>query len=206
MTRAELKQKAKESLKGKYGDAIAVTLLLFIISGVIGGISGFIMGVFNINEQVSRTITEIISIVLSGLLTFGYYSYFLKISRNENADIQELWSKTNMFLPYIIASILIGLFTTLWTFLFIIPGIIAAFSYSMTYYIMLDNPEISALDAIRKSKELMKGHRFDYFILNLSFIGWILLGILTCGILYVWLIPYMNVTNLNFYNQLLENN
>ena len=72
----------------------------------------------------------------------------------------------------------------------------------MAYYIKLDNPELNEFEVIRRSKEMMNGHKMDYLILCLSFIGWEILGVFTFGILYVWLIPYMNVTIANFYNQL----
>lgn len=201
-SRADLKLKAKESLKGKLGDAIAITLLFGLITFMVLFFTEFILEIFSIHEFAQGIITEIISILVSGLLSFGYCSYFLKISREENPNIQELWSKTNLLISYIIVTVLISIFTTLWTLLFIIPGIIATINYSMTYYILLDE-DISPLEAISKSKKLMIGHKLDYFLLNLSFIGWILLGIFTCGILYIWLIPYIYVTNLHFYNELL---
>lgn len=198
MNRVELKEKAKNSLKGKYGDAI----LMIIIMGALGALSG----VFNIfmNESAASLISSIVSLVVSALFTFGYTSYFMKVSRNEEVTYKELWSKTNMFVPYIVLSIVTFVFVFLWSILFIIPGIIAAISYSLAVYIMLDNPEMKAMDAIKKSKEMMQGHKMDYFVLQLSFLGWSLLGICTCGILYFWLIPYMQVTNINFYNKLKE--
>ena len=201
-TRAELKAMAKESLQGKYGDAIVITVLLFIISALIGG--GTAAFTTNMSEENAEIIESIVELILSGLFTFGYLSFFLKISRNEDVEINELWSKTSMFMTFIAAAILIGLFTTLWTLLLIIPGIIAAYSYQMTLYILLDNPDMNVMDAIKESKRMMKGHKMDYFILQLSFIGWIILGIFTLGILYLWLVPYMSVTMCNFYNNLKE--
>ncbi len=201
-TRAELKAMAKESLQGKYGDAIVITVLLFIISALIGGATAAFTT--NMSEENAEIIESIVELILSGLFTFGYLSFFLKISRNEDVEINELWSKTSMFMTFIAAAILIGLFTTLWTLLLIIPGIIAAYSYQMTLYILLDNPDMNVMDAIKESKRMMKGHKMDYFILQLSFIGWIILGIFTLGILYLWLVPYMSVTMCNFYNNLKE--
>ena len=201
-TRAELKAMAKESLQGKYGDAIVITVLLFIISALIGGATAAFTT--NMSEENAEIIESIVELILSGLFTFGYLSFFLKISRNEDVEINELWNKTSMFMTFIAAAILIGLFTTLWTLLLIIPGIIAAYSYQMTLYILLDNPNMNVMDAIKESKRMMKGHKMDYFILQLSFIGWIILGIFTLGILYLWLVPYMSVTMCNFYNNLKE--
>ena len=74
----------------------------------------------------------------------------------------------------------------------------------MASLIKLDNQDMKAMDCIRKSKEMMKGHKWEYFKLMFSFIGWIILGIFTFGILYFWLMPYMMVTECNFYNELLK--
>lgn len=200
MNRSELKNKAKESLKGKYGDAIALLVISFGISFV----TGLIMGLSGLDETTTEFIGNIISVIISGLIGFGTISYFLKISRNESVTYKELFSKTNMFWSYIAIALLVGLFTMLWSLLFIIPGIIAAMSYSLVYYIKLDNPELSAIEVIGKSKEIMRGHKWDFFVLNLSFLGWGILGIFTLGILYLWLVPYMQVTYANFYNKLKE--
>lgn len=204
LTRRELKEKAKQSLNGKYGDAIVVVLLLSIISSVVSFIFKKSFGIpTDVNQTYSITI-NLASFIVSALLNFGYTSFFLKLSRDEDIEVNELWSKMNMFIPYIIVSILISLFTTLWTLLLIIPGIIAALSYSMVYFIMLDNPEMSAMETIKESKKIMNGHKMDYFILQLSFLGWAILGAFTLGILYFWLIPYMEVTYCNFYNNIKE--
>lgn len=201
MDRTLLKQKAKDSLKGKYADSIIVIL----ISAILGGISGLISGIGEGLEIFSLQILgDIISFLVSAFITFGSLSFFLKISRNEEVTYQELFSKTKMFVPYLLISLLVGIFTVLWSILFIIPGIIAAISYSQSYLIALDNPDIDPMEAIRESKRLMNGHKMEFFILNLSFLGWAILGIFTFGILYFWLIPYMSVTQANFYNALLE--
>ena len=149
LTRAELKEKAKESLKGKYGDAIVITILFTLITGIAGGVSNVKLEDSSITTTISL-VAGITELIVAGLLTFGYINYFLKLSRGEEAKIDELWSKANMFGIFIVASILIGLFVSLWTLLLIIPGIIAAYSYQMTYYILLDNPGMDVMDAIKK--------------------------------------------------------
>lgn len=195
LTNEELKVQAKESLKGNWGNAIGIILVYLAISFGIGLVAG-ILGIEN------KTVLNIISLIVTALFEFGLLSFYLKTSRNEKVEIEELWSKTNMFLPYIIASVIIGFFTFAWSLLLIIPGIIAAIRYSMTYLVMLDNPEMSAMDALNESKRLMDGHKMDYFLLQLSFLGWAILGIFTFGILYLWLIPYISVAQCNFYNNL----
>ena len=108
LTRSELKEKARGSLTGKYGDAIVVVILLFIISSVV---SFTIKRSFNIPSYTNYTYNisiNLASFIISALLSFGYNSFFLKISRDEDVEINELWSKMNLFIPYIVVSILVS--------------------------------------------------------------------------------------------------
>ena len=202
MNRALLKENAKKSLQGKYGDAIALLGIMFAFSFALGLVIGF----FRLEEDLASTLADLCSLLISCALGFGMTSYFLKISRNEPVTYNELFSKTNMFVSYLSISLLVGLFTFLWTLAFIIPGIIASLSYSMVFFVKLDNPDMGAMDVLRKSKQIMSGHKMDYFVLGLSFLGWIILGVFTFGILYLWLIPYMQVTYANFYNSIKDEN
>ena len=202
MNRAELKTKAKKSLKGKYGKAIVVILIVLcisIVSSFIGSTIGRILG-FSVEN--TKMFSSLVSFLIMGLFYFGLYNFYLKISRNKEVEVNELWSKTNMYLPFIGISILVGILVSIGTMLFIIPGIILALCYSQVYYIILDDEKTGITDAMKKSREMMKGHKWELFVLILSFIGWMLLGILTFGILYLWLIPYMQVTMCNFYNEI----
>lgn len=198
MSRAELKAKAKSDLQGRYGEAIKLMLIYFLISF---GCS-FIVVFLGLNQENTEILSDIISIVVTGLLYFGYYSFFLKISRNEEVTYNELFKRADLFLPCIAIMILTSIFTFLWSLLFIIPGIIASISYSMVYFVALDNPDLSAMEVIKKSKDIMQGHKMDYFILALSFIGWSIVAIFTFGILVFWLTPYIEVTFANFYNEI----
>ena len=94
---------------------------------------------------------------------------------------------------------LVMLFTFLWSLLFIIPGIVKCFSYSMTPFILEEHPELGANEAIDHSRAMMKGHKFDLFWLILSFIGWGFLCLFTFGIGYLWLVPYMDTSVSAFY-------
>ncbi len=98
--------------------------------------------------------------------------------------------------------ILMYVYTFLWTLLLFIPGIIKGYSYSMTSYVMVDNPELEYNAAIERSMAMMDGYKMKLFLLDLSFIGWALLSILTLGIGLLWLIPYMQQTNAAFYEEL----
>ena len=134
-------------------------------------------------------------------LTVGLLNAFLKLLvQGDNALTENMyriatknyWHKVwGMFLMY--------LFIFLWSLLLVIPGIIKMFSYSMTPYILEEHPELSANDAIDRSRAMMKGHKFDLFWLILSFIGWMILCIFTFGIGYIWLLPYMETSIAGFY-------
>lgn len=94
------------------------------------------------------------------------------------------------------------LFVFLWSLLFLIPGLIKSFSYALTPYILEDNPELSANQAINMSRRMMRGHKFDLFYLLLSFLGWYILCIFTLGIGLLWLVPYMYTAVAAFYRDL----
>ena len=109
---------------------------------------------------------------------------------------------TTNYLHKVLGMFLMDLKVLLWTLLLIIPGIIMTFAYAMTPYILEEHPEIGAWEASTRSREMMKGHKFDLFWLYLSFIGWAILGILTFGIGYLWLSPYVSCSEIGFYNDL----
>lgn len=201
MTRAELKQKAKDSLKGKYGQAILVLIIFGALTGVVSSISNA-LGNSQDPNIVIPLVASVASVVVNALLMPGFTTFFMKIARNEQVEYKELFAHTKLFVPFLLVELLVGIFTALWSLLFIIPGIIAAIAYSMVYYIIIDNPDMDAMAVIKKSKEMMKGHKMDFFVLQLSFIGWGLLTALTCGILGLWLVPYMTVTEINFYDSI----
>ncbi len=147
--------------------------------------------------------TIIGSLLLAGAIEFGYCAYLITVTRDKDSDFGKLLSGFNRFGDVCITGILKWLFTGLWSLLFVIPGIVKSYSYAMTMYIMQDHPELSGNDAITKSRQMMDGHKFDLFILDLSFIGWYLLGALTFGILIIFYVePYRQVTRTNFYEQL----
>ncbi|MDF2505900.1 MULTISPECIES: DUF975 family protein [Clostridium] len=184
---SELRELSRQQLKGKWGTAILLCFIFSIITGLLGFIP--IVGV-------------IISWIIAGPLTFGLISCFLKLVRNENFRFENLFDGFKHFASSFLLMLLMGIFVFLWSLLLIIPGIIAAYRYSMSFYILNDNPEIGAMDALRESKKMMIGYKGKLFLLNLSFIGWAILSVLTAGIGFLWLIPYMNTATANFYQNL----
>jgi uncharacterized membrane protein len=193
---AELRAKARASLSGKWNRAALHTLLFLVVAMPLG-----LVPILPI--ALAPFVGWILTVVISGALTYGLSNFFLTISRGDNPATEVLFSGFKRLLDTFLLYLLMAIFTILWTLLFIIPGIIAAFRYSQAYYILRDNPEISALEAISRSKALMVGHKWRLFVLGLTFIGWYLLTCCTLGIGILWLTPYYYTAYAHFYNDLI---
>lgn len=141
-------------------------------------------------------------IIVMGPLTVGLSHVFLSSVRDETSEIVDLFIGFKSFAETLVAYLLIMLFTFLWMLLFIIPGFIKAFAYSMTYYIMSDHPEMDAQSAILESRKMMDGNKMKLFYLQLSFIGWFILCILTLGLLLIWVYPYYLSALAGFYEEI----
>lgn len=215
VTRKELKDNAKQYLRGNWGWAIIVFLITAIIVGIFTG-AGHWLDETYINYDGTNIFYQFASPIGSILLWIGS---FIGLSRNiaflelrddqkEEKPYMAAFSvfTENRFGPELINFVLVSIFTFLWTWLLIIPGIIKAYSYSMTPYIVKDmvasDKQVSATDGINASKELMKGHKMALFIFDLSFLGWNILAAITCGIGYLWVTPYYQTAKANFYRRI----
>lgn len=182
-----LRARARKTLGGNiFSSNWLYPLLASLIISAISGIAG----------------TLIIGILASGILFVGQSKYYLNISRRTtpNDNIQPLTEGIkNDVAGNVILGLLINIFVFLWTLLFIIPGIVKSYSYSMAYYIKCDHPEYSAQQAIDESRRIMHGNKWKLFMLDLSFIGWIILGSLCFGIGTLWVAPYMQAARAEFY-------
>ena len=134
-------------------------------------------------------------------LVLGYANALLRLLTRGEDDVLGNMSRiaTKNYWHKVWGMFLMDLFIFLWSLLFLIPGIIKSLSYAMTPFILEENPELSANEAIDRSRAMMKGHKFDYFWLLLSFIGWGFLCIFTLGIGLLWLTPYMQTAVAAFY-------
>lgn len=218
-----LKEKALLTLKGNWTYPVITGLLFILITATISAaLSGIIMLftfiptlilAFFVEEYTVTLIAQGIHYILSFTanliifpLTLGYINYFLMFAKRQKPKISNLFDGyKNSFGNSILASLFMGIYVFLWSLLLIIPGIIKSFSYAMTLYIIADNPNISATAAIKRSENMMKGHKWEFFILELSFIGWAILSLFTCGIGYLWLNPYMETSKAYFYLTIKEN-
>jgi len=181
------KENAKKLLNTNYwhmvGAYILITVIMLAASSILPTVGG---------------------LVICGILSVGQAIFLLKARKTGKADLVLTFDgfKTNIG-NNIIAGLLVSLYTFLWSLLFVIPGIVKAYSYSMTYYIMAENPNMTPSQAIEESKRLTDGFKWYLFVLDLSFIGWHLLSGLTCGILDAFYVgPYVRNAKTEYYEAL----
>ncbi|HOF00477.1 MAG TPA: DUF975 family protein [Spirochaetota bacterium] len=183
IVRKEIKQAAKGQLKGKFWLVLGVILVNSIILG-------------------TSSATFIGPLVLGGPLALGLSIFLLNVVRNNDPKFSNLFEGFNNFTNSLIAYLLIGLKVILWSLALMVPGIIKSLALSQTFYVMRDNPNIKPQEAMKMSEQMMKGHKWEYFVLGLSFFWWFVLCGITFSIAYIYLAPYMSLTYANFYEKL----
>lgn len=190
-TRAELKNSALKLLTGNWTNPVLFTLVFLVVIGTLTRIP-FIGQVIGILAAASIIIT------------------FLAFFRWEKKDFKDLIEESispykEDYLRWGWSVLLMGLYVVLWSLLLVIPGIIKSYSYALVPYLLKDNKKLEYNDVITKSRKLMDGHKFDLFVLDLSFLGWAILACLTFGIGFLWFVPYLQTTRAAFYEDLMKN-
>lgn len=191
MNYSNLKQKAKLQIKGKIGILFLITLLIGLVSFGASILLSFI-----------PIIGPIVSLFITPAFSLSMVIVYINVVNAKEVTVSDAFSGFKYFWEAFKVHFLVGLYTFLWSLLFLIPGIIKSFSYSMSMYILAESPNKSANTCITESKQMMDGHKLDLFILELSFIGWALLCVVTVGIAAIWVGPYMSATYVNFYNEI----
>lgn len=187
MNNEQIRLEAREFLKDKWLNLA----LVWLIYGAILSLVPATMG-----------IGGIVPLIIGGPLMLGIARIFLKLWNRQDFQIEEMFQGFNEFTRSLVAYLLIGLYVFLWSLLLIVPGIIAAISYSMTWFIMAEDRNIDAQEAMRKSKQMMEGHKTEFFMLMLSFIGWFLLSCFTAGLGFLLLSSYTTMASTIFYQRL----
>jgi len=188
---SQIMSNAKTSLEGKWPLAIGTFVIMILISA---------------GASIIPVAGSIISLIVAGPLAIGAAYFALKITKDDNPKTDDLFfSFNNNFGNSILAYLLVVVFVLLRLLLLIIPGIIASLAYSQTWFILAENPEMDSYKAILKSKEMMKGYKWQLFKINIRIFGLSLLCILTFGIGFLWLIPYQYVVYAKFYEELSSN-
>jgi len=216
MNSSELRLQARNSLKGNYWYAVLAAFIAAIFGALMANGGSFSL---NIEERATELFGNLptivktyliiaastagainfVAFILGGVVQLGYAQYLLKQQDREVNSVKDLFSQFDRFSQGFLQAFLRGLYTFLWTLLFIIPGIVKSFAYAMTPFLMAEDPNLTAKEAIKLSQEKMMGHKGELFCLGLSFIGWSLLAALTGGIGNIFLNPYMNAAYAAFY-------
>lgn len=194
------KERAISSLEHKWGESAILILLYLLIGGTVSYGPGLLMPSATSNITSSVTI-NIISLLLIPM-SWGVTITFLEVSRGMKVNYRNLTKGYHDFTRIFLTILLKGIYTLLWSLLLIIPGIVKSYSYAMTEFVLVDRPDLAYNEAIEESMRLMQGNKWRLFVLDLSFLGWALLCILTLGIGYLFLAPYMEVAHAHFYADL----
>ena len=192
MDRKEIKARARQQLGGQiFGNLWLMALLVCFVYGAICGAAGSVL-------------PGIGALIVLGPMSYGLDYIFLKQYRNGGAmDFGDLFKGfTEDFGQNFLIGLLTGIFTFLWGLLLIVPGIVKSYSYSMAYYIKIDNPEYDWKTCITESRMMMNGHKWDLFVQDLSFIGWYIVGSMVFGIGTLWVVPYHMASRAIFYDTL----
>ena len=194
MNRAELKSMAKEQIRGNIG-------ILFVVTLVIAAVSGIASALLSLIPVVGSLLA---AVIVTPAFSLSLVRVYLALAKGVKPQAKDAFSGFDDFWSAFKVTFLVGLYTFLWSLLFVIPGIVKGISYSMAMYVLAENKGMSATECINASKEMTNGHKMDLFVLSLSFIGWMILGSITLGIAYIWITPYMQATFTNAYNRCLN--
>ena len=225
-TSAEFRSIARLALKGKWPVAILAGFIVVLLGGSVSPATFS----YTVNVDVSDTssaldlgnsasllpdwipavatvmlvaaiIYAILYFVVGSVIAIGYAKFNLDVVDHGDVKMGTIFSCMHMWKTAVVTRLLTSLIIFLWSLLLIIPGIIAAYSYAMTDYILAENPDMKATEAMKASKEMMKGNRFRLFCLELSFIGWVILCLFTCGLGAFALKPYEEAAYAAFYRE-----
>ncbi|OXX82967.1 hypothetical protein AVM15_14350, partial [Paraclostridium benzoelyticum] len=177
-TRAELKSSAKDQLKGRW----LVAILVFVCYSAILQLANVELTNSTEGSMIGLSL-NIIGVLVYGSLQVGVSRFSLKLAHKDStAQFNDLFSGFDVFIKALVMNFIIWICVFIGTILFVIPGIIVGIMFSQANYILAENPDKSAMECIKESARMMKGHKFDYFVLELSFIGWSILCVLSLGI------------------------
>lgn len=186
---SELRAQAWSALSGKWGMAVVATLVYMVICGVISLIP---------------YVSSIAALLVSLPLAYGFTVMLLNVVRGSDVKLDTMGEGFKDYGRILGTMLLSSVYQFLWMLLLIVPGIIKGYSYALTPYLLKDHPELKFNAAIEESMRLMSGNKMRLFLLDLSFIGWFLLGLITFGIAFLWITPYWNTARAAFYEDLMK--
>lgn len=192
MNRQELKEWSKNKIKSNMWLLLGMILVSSIITGfTIGSSYNSETGTYSSGYNIG---------FIFYFVEVGLYAAISSYVNGGSIEFKDLFKYSSDFVRCLLTRIIESVFVALWTLLLIVPGIIKAFAYSLVPLLLADSnyKDLGYMDILKKSEEMMNGHKMDYFMLCLSFIGWHILAIFTCGILEIWVMPYQYVAQVKF--------
>lgn len=193
MDRVSMKEHAKERIEGKIFMLFAIIIIVTAATSAVSMILG--------------PVAPLMSLVIGGPVTFAMEYIYLNVTTKSRMPLIEdciIGFKGENFTRTFVGYLRYFVFTLLWSLLFVVPGIIKSISYSQMFFLMIEDEDLDPADAQRQSMAMMDGHKGEYFMLWLSFIPWILLCIVTLGIAYIWVGPYMGTTFAEYHVRLMK--
>jgi uncharacterized membrane protein len=187
----EIRAEARRLLNNNWATAVGTVFLMEIILAGAGSMS-----------QIFLFLAWIPMLLVGGAVELGLAAFFINLAEKDRLIFEEAFYGFKNIVKAMGVYFFSGLFVFLWSLLLIVPGIIAAIRYAQAFFILKEDPEVPVMEAIKKSSEMMRGYKTDYFLLQLSFIGWGFLCLFTFGIGFLWLSPYVKTSNAVFYREL----
>lgn len=228
--RVSLKKRAKALISGAKPSPIGVGLLYLAVTVLLSLLSARLLGANLTQNDIEQILAHVQSgrydyaalylsdymppassylidlalQIVSGIMTAGFIIFLLNTVRCTAACYENLLDGFAIFWRVILLDILTGIFVFLWSLLLIVPGIIAAYRYRQAIYLLIDHPEMSVMDCIRESKRMMAGHKWELFVLDFSFIGWIILSnlVMIGWLVSIYTTPYFGLTYALYYEAL----
>ena len=224
MVYSDIRRQARERLRESWAQSVAVCLVAFLLGGIMIGtnflpqitytwhgdiidLKDALTALTTLSRRFGSTTLSIgalglVELILGGVIQLGYAKYLLKQYHRQETSFSDLFSEFERFGQGFAQKFLRGLYCFLWSLLFVIPGIVKSYSYAMTPFIMADHPNLTAGEAIQASREMMDGHKWELFVLRLTFIGWDIAAALTMNIGHLALNPYKNAAEAAFYREI----
>ena len=219
LNRIELKRGAKVITKSARVSAYQMTLLYLVIQFAlsladnyvsaddgtwvqIGDMQFQVQSLFH-HAAFPTPVVVFVSVLvwlLGCVLDAGYIQYHQGVRRDEEMPITSLFDGFGFVGKIVLLNLVMAVFVALWSMLLIVPGIIAAYRYRFALYNLCENPELGVMDALNMSKQQTRGYKLDLFVLDVTFLGWSLLCVLTAGILSIWITPYIQQTDLGYFD------
>lgn len=214
--RFEYKEQAKSLMVGKYEPTIIILIIFMVFQSLIATATDQFRTKYEFDWTTGAMIMtqegnafllmvfQIIGFLATAIILFASVKMYLGIARDQKPNVNDILTVgfKNDPLKSVVLHFMTSLFTILWTLLFIIPGIVKAYAYSMNFYLLHREPKLTAMEAIDKSKRITMGYKGDLFMLDLSYLGWYILGIFTLGILWLWIIPKHRTARILYFDEI----